>query len=259
MSTNLTARIFQSLGRRLDSWGQLLEVNPYIEKVQPSTKILKYKSSSPSINSCFVAPTASVIGNVTVGSGSSIWYNTIIRGDLEKVDIGQGSTIGDRATIYSRGNPTSIGNSVIIEAGASLHGCTIDDSCIIGAGAIIMDKVHIQNQAVIEPGSLVSGDNVVIKSGEVWGGSPAVFQRHLTVGEMAAIKLKAEETASLSLKHAQEWAKDYLQIEEDEDDYEQLAGRNSYYHARLTKEQLAEEIKKDDLPGHILNAPRPVL
>jgi carbonic anhydrase/acetyltransferase-like protein (isoleucine patch superfamily) len=125
-------------------------------------------------NNCFLAETATVIGNVEMGDDCSVWFNTVVRGDVHYIKIGNKVNIQDNATIHCtyEKSPTNIGNNVSIGHNAIVHGCTIHDNVLIGMGAIVMDDV------VIEPNSIVAAGAVVlqgthIESGSIYAGIPA--------------------------------------------------------------------------------------
>ncbi len=118
-----------------------------------------YKNIRPDIHeSAFIAPTAQIIGNVQIGRNSSIWFQTVIRGDLDKISIGERTNIQDLCTCHADENiPLKIGDGVTIGHNSVVHGCTIEDDCLIGMGAIVM------NQAVIGKGSVVAAGAVVLE------------------------------------------------------------------------------------------------
>ena len=118
-----------------------------------------YKNHIPKIHpTVYVAPTAQIIGNVHIGKQSSIWFQTVIRGDLERISIGERTNIQDLCICHiDEDIPLKIGNGVTIGHRAVIHGCTIEDECLIGMGAIVM------NQAVIGKGSVVAAGAVVLE------------------------------------------------------------------------------------------------
>lgn len=126
---------------------------------------------------------AVVIGNVTVGDESSIWYNAVVRGDQAKVVIGSGTNIQDGAVVHcSTGFPCYIGNGVSIGHNAVIHGCRIGHNSLIGMGAIIMDDASIGEDCIVGAGSLVT-QGTVIPDGMLALGSPAKAIRPLTEEE----------------------------------------------------------------------------
>ncbi|CAN0514319.1 unnamed protein product, partial [Ectocarpus sp. 8 AP-2014] len=108
----------------------------------------------------FVAPNASVIGDVKVGEGASLWYGSVVRGDVNHVVIGAGSSIGDSAVVHVAGlagnKPTIVGSNVVIgERTATIHACTLKDDCMVGAGATVMDGATVSSGAMVAPGATV--------------------------------------------------------------------------------------------------------
>jgi len=236
-------------------------VNPYVESLQPSVKIVNFQGKSPSVKSNFIASSASVIGRVSIGTNSSVWYGAIIRGDINTIDIGDGVVIGDRVLIHCSGisvkAPTTIGNSVTIGPGAIVHGCTLEDECIVGAGAIVMDGAHIQKHSIVGPGAVVPPGKVV-PSGQLWTGAPAAFLRPLTPDEIADIVKTSNDHIELATLHAAEGGKSWQTLEEDELEFEQIEDRNEYYYRRLSPEEMSTkmaEVQGHQVPGRVFNSP----
>ena len=121
--------------------------------------LYSYKNNQPILHeSVFIAPTAQIIGNVNIGKNSSVWFQTVIRGDFDKISVGENSNIQDLCTCHADENiPLKIGNSVTIGHRSIIHGCTIEDECLIGMGSIVM------NHAVIGKGSVVAAGAVVLE------------------------------------------------------------------------------------------------
>jgi len=144
-------------------------------------------------------PTASVIGDVTVGKDCSIWCNTVLRGDVNRIVIGNCTNVQDFAMGHVShkndkkpdGSPLIIGDYVTIGHQAMLHGCRIGNEVLIGMGAIIMDDVVVEDQVMVGAGSLVSPGKV-LESGHLYVGRPAVKVRALTPEEIAYLKYSAE-------------------------------------------------------------------
>lgn len=130
----------------------------------------------------FIAPTAAVIGQVTVLEDASIWFGAVLRGDEMPIRIGCRTNIQDGAVLHTSGNvaPTLIGDDVVVGHGAILHGCTIGDRSLIGMGSIILDGAVIEEGAVIAAGAIVP-PGVRVPAGQLWLGNPAKFRR--PVGE----------------------------------------------------------------------------
>lgn len=165
--------------------------------------IMPYKGIWPKIDqAAFIAPTASIIGDVTIGKGSGIWFNTVIRGDVEPIVIGDNTNIQDGSVIHCTrgGGKTIIGSNVTIGHKVLLHACTLHDASFIGMGAILMDNVIVETGGMVAAGSLVT-PNKTIRNGEIWAGNPAKFFRYLTKEEADFIMISAKNY----LKHVEEY------------------------------------------------------
>ena len=137
--------------------------------------ILPYKGKWPSIGKdVFIAPNATVIGDVAIGDQSSVWFNCLVRGDDHWIRIGARTNIQDGTIVHiSKGtSPTTIGSDITIGHGAIIHGCVLEDKCLIGIGAIVLDGVVVETGSVVAAGAVVPPGKRV-KSGEVWAGCPA--------------------------------------------------------------------------------------
>jgi len=132
-------------------------------------------------DNCFLAESATIVGNVTVGNDCSIWFNAVLRGDVNYINIGNNVNIQDGAIIHGtfEKHPTNIGSSVSIAHGVILHGCTIHDSVLIGMGAIVMDGAVVESNSIVAAGALVT-QGTIIKSGSVYGGSPAKLIKEIS-------------------------------------------------------------------------------
>ena len=125
-------------------------------------------------DNCFLAETAAVIGDVTIGSDCSIWYGTVLRGDVNTITVGNRVNIQDGAvihTLYKR-SVTVIGNNVSIGHNATIHGATIEDNCLIGMGATVLDNAVVESGAIIAANALVTAGTRV-EGGCIYAGVPA--------------------------------------------------------------------------------------
>jgi len=156
--------------------------------------IYEFLNKSPKFDdSVFVAPSADIIGDVTIGSESSIWFNVTIRGDVNWIEIGEKSNIQDNSCIHvtNQTNPTKLGNQVTIGHNATIHGCTIYDRVLVGIQATILDDVVIEPDVMIAAGSLVPPGKK-LESGFLYMGTPAKKVRELTDEEIQHIAQNAE-------------------------------------------------------------------
>ena len=137
--------------------------------------ILPVNGVAPQIpEDCFVAPNATVVGDVIMGSDCSIWFNAVVRGDVNKIRIGNKVNIQDGACIHCtyQKTETIIGNNVSIGHNAIVHGCTVEDNVLIGMGAIVMDRARIGQNSIIAAGAVVLEDTNV-PPGSIFAGVPA--------------------------------------------------------------------------------------
>ena len=137
--------------------------------------ILPVLGKSPQFgNNCFVAPNATIVGDVIMGDDCSVWFNTVIRGDVHYIKMGNKVNVQDGAVIHCtyQKNPTEIGNNVSIGHNALVHGCTIQDDVLIGMGAIVMDKCIIHSNSIIAAGAVLL-EGTVVEAGSIYAGVPA--------------------------------------------------------------------------------------
>lgn len=125
---------------------------------------------------CFLAPNATVVGEVVMGGECSVWFNAVVRGDVNSITIGDRTNIQDGAVIHCTYQKfkTVIGNHVSIAHNAVVHGCTLEDEVLIGMGAIVMDGATVQKGAIIAAGAIVL-QHTVVETGSIWAGNPAKF------------------------------------------------------------------------------------
>ncbi|TXI70686.1 MAG: gamma carbonic anhydrase family protein [Flavobacterium sp.] len=137
--------------------------------------IKEVNGKSPQIPSdCYVAENATIVGDVVLGNNCSIWFNAVIRGDVNSIIIGNKVNIQDGAVIHCtyQKHPTVIGNNVSIGHNAIVHGCVIKDNVLVGMGAIIMDNCTVESNSIIAAGSVVT-QNTTVESGCIYAGVPA--------------------------------------------------------------------------------------
>jgi len=150
--------------------------------------MMDFKNLKPRIHShCFVAPGARLIGAVTLKEGVSIWYNCVLRADLDEIIIGQDTNVQDNAVIHvDRNKRTVLGRNVTVGHGAVLHGCTVEDNCLIGIGAVILDGARIRAGSLVGAGAVVSpGKDLPERSMII--GAPAAVKRSLSDDEVERI------------------------------------------------------------------------
>ena len=146
---------------------------------QPGGVILPFKDKHPQIDeTAFIAENAVIIGDVTIGTKSSIWYSCVLRGDMNFIRIGNDTNIQDGTVVHvdSKGYPTILGDRVTVGHMALLHACTLEDDAMIGMQACVMDGAVVGKGSLIAAGALVTPGKQ-IGPGEVWAGRPAKFLR----------------------------------------------------------------------------------
>ncbi|MHB8992569.1 MAG: gamma carbonic anhydrase family protein [Chloroflexota bacterium] len=149
----------------------------------------------------FVAEGAMVIGDVTIGPGSSVWYNTVIRGDLEPVTIGRDCNIQDNATIHvAVGHPTVMGDRVSIGHNAVIHGCTVEDDALIAIHASVLTGATVGEGSMIGAGAVV-GENKTIPPRSLALGIPAKLVRELTEADRASMARTTKHYVTLGQEH----------------------------------------------------------
>ena len=160
---------------------------------------------SPSIGAhLYIASTAVVLGDVTLGAHSSVWYNAVLRGDINRIVVGEYTNIQDNAVLHLADDfPCILGRYVTVGHSAIVHACTVEDECLIGMGATILDGAIIGAQSIVGANALVT-QGTVISPGSMVLGSPAKVVRALKDSEKASLKSWAEKyvhNAAYCLRH----------------------------------------------------------
>ena len=160
-------------------------------------------------NRCFVAPNATIVGDVEMGDDCSIWFNAVIRGDVNQIKMGNRVNVQDGAVIHCtyQKNATLIGDHVSIGHNAIVHGCTIQDNVLIGMGAIVMDRCVVHSNAIIAAGAVVL-EGTVVEAGTVYAGVPA---RKVKDVSEALINGEINRIANNYTKYAS-WFVDYNEV-----------------------------------------------
>lgn len=149
----------------------------------------------------FVAEGVRIIGDVSIAGQANIWFNTVIRGDVNRIVIGEYTNIQDNCTLHvADPNPCMVGRFVTVGHGAVLHGCTVQDNCLIGMGAIVLNGAIIGENSIVGAGALVT-ENKVIPPNSLVVGAPARVIRTITTAEFEAIRESAYEYHNLSCNY----------------------------------------------------------
>lgn len=155
--------------------------------------ILPVKNKLPQIaKTCFIAENATIVGDVEIGDTCSIWFNAVVRGDVNSIKIGDKTNIQDAVVIHCtyKSAATKIGNNVSIGHRAIVHGCSIEDNVLIGMGAIVMDHAVVQENCIIAAGAVVL-ENTVCEAGFIYAGIPAKKVKRITQEQIENLKKTA--------------------------------------------------------------------
>ncbi len=175
--------------------------------------LMEFKGMKPELGkNVFIAPNTSVIGEVSIGEESSIWFGSVVRGDVHFIKIGKRTNIQDMSMIHvthykngdrSTGNPTIIGDDVTVGHKVMLHGCTVKDRCLIGMSATILDGAVIGEDSIVAAGALVT-KNKTFPPRSLIMGSPAKAVKELTQEEVAELKASAERYVAFKDEYLQQ-------------------------------------------------------
>jgi carbonic anhydrase/acetyltransferase-like protein (isoleucine patch superfamily) len=154
--------------------------------------VLSYGDRTPQIApSAFVAASADVIGDVEIGEGASVWFQCVLRGDIDQIRIGASSNVQDGSILHTdTGAPAIIGDWVTVGHRAIIHGCTIEDHCLVGMGAIILSRARVGAGSIVAAGAVVP-EETVIPPRSLYMGVPARFRRELNDADRAYIDAHA--------------------------------------------------------------------
>lgn len=171
---------------------------------------LTFAGRTPRVDeTAFVAPNATLIGDVEIGPEASIWYNCVLRGDVNRIRIGARSNIQDGSVVHvdspkpgnEAGLPTLIGEDVLIGHLAMVHGCILHDRAFVGLGAIVMDGCEIESGAMLAAGAMLTPGKR-IPGGQLWAGRPAKYVRDLTPADLGGHRLGVDHYVELAKMHA---------------------------------------------------------
>jgi carbonic anhydrase/acetyltransferase-like protein (isoleucine patch superfamily) len=173
-------------------------------------RLLTIGGKAPRIDpTAFVAAGAVLIGDIELGAEASIWYNCVLRGDVNRIRIGARSNIQDGTVIHCDsprpgtpdGHPTIIGADVLIGHMAMVHGCVLHDRAFVGLGAIVMDGCEIEGDAMLAAGAMLTPGRR-IPSGQLWAGRPAKYIRDLSEADIAGMRAGVVHYVELAKQHA---------------------------------------------------------
>ncbi|KIY95938.1 transferase [Monoraphidium neglectum] len=219
--------VLRGTGKALDSVGSSIQ-GPYGVQAElpPNTAWLPL-IANPQVSivepvkgpDVFVAQNATILGNVSIGKGSSIWYGATLRGDVNAITIGERTNIQDNVVIHvarhvpSTAAPraTVIGSNVTVAHGALVHAATIGDGCLVGMGATLLDGVTLEPGSVVAAGAVVP-PGAVIKTGQIWAGAPAKLLRTVSAEEASFLVQSADNYAKLAQAHKTENGKVFEEL-----------------------------------------------
>lgn len=206
----MLARAKHVVGRALRETGQAITVLGFqagedFSYQEPYTRhrtLMPIYDKIPDVEkAAFVAPSASVIGHVTMEGKSSAWYGAVLRGDSNSISVGPSTNIQDLAVIKTTAeNGTSLGSHVTVGHGAVLTGCNIGDECIIGMSSVIGEGCTVESNAIVAGGAVVEA-GAVVPSKQLWGGRPAAYIRDLTEKEVSNLNGHASAYCDLASEH----------------------------------------------------------
>jgi gamma-carbonic anhydrase len=172
-------------------------------------RLNKYLGQEPAIaETAFIAPNASILGAVTVGEYSSVWYQAVVRGDIQSIRIGPRTNIQDGSVLHVADDfPLTVGNDVTCGHRAIIHACTIGDRVLIGMGAIVLDGAEVGSDCIIGAQALVT-KGCKLPAGSLIIGAPAKVARRLTDAERASITLLAEKYVNVAAHYRRRLKRD---------------------------------------------------
>ncbi|ALE75801.1 carbonic anhydrase, family 3 [Pseudonocardia sp. Ae168_Ps1] len=164
--------------------------------------VLAIGDRAPSVaEEVWVADTATVVGSVTVGAGTGVYYGAVLRADTETVTIGAGSNVQDSATVHADpGSPARIGDGVSVGHGAVLHGCTVGDDCLVGMNATVLNGAVVGAESLVAANALVP-EGMEVPPRSLVAGVPAKVRRSLRDEELEHIRRNAEVYRELTVRH----------------------------------------------------------
>jgi carbonic anhydrase/acetyltransferase-like protein (isoleucine patch superfamily) len=156
-------------------------------------RIIPFRRVLPTIDStAFIAEGAALVGDVRVGPGASVWFGAVLRGDTDHLELGERSNLQDNAVVHADpGSPAIIGSGVSIGHGAVVHGCRVEDDCLIGMNATVLNGAVIGRESLVAAGAVVL-EGTVVPPRSLVAGVPAKVRRELTDDEVAGIRSNAE-------------------------------------------------------------------
>lgn len=188
------------------------QLSTIIRQLSLMAFILPVNGKMPVLGSgCFVAPNATIVGDVIMGNNCSIWFNAVIRGDVNYIRMGNKVNVQDGAVIHCtyEKNPTNIGNNVSIGHNAIVHGCTVHDNVLIGMGAIVMDRCVVHSNTIIAAGAVLL-EGTIAEPGSIYAGVPAKKVKDISQEKISG---EIDRIANNYIKYAS-WFENYNAVNE---------------------------------------------
>jgi len=205
----------RGVGRAIDAMGVSMQgETATVEKLPIPTTVVKIDGKAPVVGGAsFVAPSANLIGAVHMGEGSSAWYSSMVKGSARATEIGEMSSVGDRASVVD----SVVGKYVHIGAGAIVQSATLGDECSVGMGCVLGKGSSVGAGAALAAGSVLPQGKAV-PAGQLWGGKPAVKVGEVSEEMLSGTVRSAEITAELGKIHMDEAWKDLQLVEQEHED-----------------------------------------
>jgi carbonic anhydrase/acetyltransferase-like protein (isoleucine patch superfamily) len=249
---NSLAPAFRRLGQSLFYTGvEMTKHNEHVDRLVPSLRAMPIHSNKvyPKLLSAdWVAPNATVIGDVHLDTGSSLWHGTTLRGDTAKITIGKNAIIQDRVLAKSNdgGHPEiNIGDNTFVGANTQLDACTLEDFAYIGMGATLHKNVTVESYGIVAAGSVVS-EGTVVPSGQVFAGNPAKYLRDATQEEKHQISEYLIEMQQLGQIYCEETETTYREQIEAEEQKEFEDGMHPYYYYENKLQEVGLPLDAED-------------
>ncbi len=179
--------------------------NDVVAHIHPGL-ILPHQGARPKIAvSAFVAPNAVLVGDVEIGEGSSIWFNCVLRADVQSIRVGKRVNIQDGTIVHvsEKGAGTVIGDEVSVGHAAVLHACTLQSNSFVGMGAMVLDEAVVESGAMVAAGALLTPGKRV-PTGQLWAGRPAKYFRDLTEKDLENFRRTVENYAAVAVRYRRE-------------------------------------------------------
>jgi len=196
VALNVFGKAIRETGHALDRLGcTVMGVEYFKETFSRHRSVMPLFDLKPSVaEDAFVAPSATVVGDVSLASNASVWYGAVVRADRGSISVGPMTNIQDRAVVSSS---TTIGSRVTIGHGALLQGCTVGDGALIGQGAVVQAGSSIGSGSIVAAGAVVLPETV-IPEGQMWVGNPAVFKKNVSEADMKPYQSVVDKYAKLA-------------------------------------------------------------